>query len=175
MIDIPRAYLAGLGAVVLLVLASAAAAGGWMARGWKADRDIAELQALHAQERERHANAARAAEAKAREIEQSRQLSIERIERESFSRNQAIQADAASARAAADSLRKHIARLAGGGSASSDSGAADISTTAAGTGLVLADVLGRSVDRTVELAAFADAAHAAGLACERSFQAVRTP
>ena len=170
MIKLPMPQLL---AVVAVAGVLVGAFSGWAARGVVAERDIAELQALHAAERQRHADAARAAEASARLTEQARAAAIERIERDAFTRNQTLAADAAAARRAADSLRAHVARLASGGAAASDPGAADGSPPAAGSGLVLAQLLGRSVDRTVELAAFADAANAAGLACERSYAAVR--
>ena len=170
MIPLPMpCLLAGTALAALL----AGSVGGWTARGVIAERDIAEVHALQAQERQRHADAARKAEADARAIEHERVASIERIERESFKRNQALQADAASARLAADKLRKHIARLAGSSSATSDSGAASVGEATAGTGLVYANVFGQVIERSVQLAEFADRAHAAGIACEASYQALR--
>ena len=146
---------------------------GWLARGVIAERDMAEVKSLHAQERERHAQAAQQAEAKARLTEQARVAAIERIEHETFTRTQAIQADAAAARRSADSLRNHIARLAGSGSAPSDTAAAPSSEAATGPGLVLTELFSRTLDRTVELAEYADRARTAGLACEAAYATLR--
>ena len=166
----PMLLLAGALAAFL-----AGSAAGWSARAVIADRAVAELQASIAQERQRHADAARAAEAKARLTEQARAASIERIERETFTRTQALAADAAAARRAADSLRQHVARLAGRGAAADDPGPAGLGTPAAETSNLLAVVLAESVERNLILAATADAAHSAGLACVKSYEALRAP
>lgn len=166
---IPMPSIAVIGAVVAVM---AGAAGGWMARGTVADRQIAELQAQVAQERQRHADAARAAEAKARAVEQRRVEELGRIEHESAKRTQAVQVDAAAARRAADSLRQHIAALAASHQAPSDSAPADSSPSADPAVGVLAVVLRESVERNIKLAEFADAAHGAGLACESAHQAL---
>ena len=160
-------------AVVAVVGVLAGAAGGWSARGVVADRAVAEMQASIAQERQRNADAARAAEARARETEQRRAAAVERIERESFQRNQTLAADAAAARRAASSLREHIGRLAASGAAASDSGTAGSGPPADPASGMLAVVLGQAVDRAAELAAFADAAHSAGLACERAWETLK--
>jgi hypothetical protein len=170
MIPLSTPYLIAIGAVVTFL---AGAAGGWAARGVIADRAVAELQASIAQERQRSADAARAAEARARETEQRRAAAVERIERESFQRNQTLAADAAAARRAADSLRQHVARLAAGGQTASDPTPAGSSTPADPASGMLAVVLGQAVDRAAELAAFADAAHSAGLACERAWETLK--
>jgi hypothetical protein len=170
MIPLSSPYLL---AVVAVAGVLAGSFGGWTARGVVADRAIAELQVAQAQERQRSADAARAAEAQAREVEQDRVKKLEAIENEARTRTASLAADAAAARRAADSLRQHIARLAAGGQTASDPAPAVSGPPAAGPGLVLAELLIRSVDRTVELAAAYDAANAAGLACERAYDAVR--
>lgn len=169
----PMPILIAAGALAAVLAGSAA---GWSARRVIADRDIAELQAAQAQERERHADAALAAEAQARATEARRVEELGRIEHDAAKRTAAVQADAGRARAAADLLRQHVARLAAsGGSAPGDPAAAPSGEAATGPGLVLAELFGRADDRAGELASWADAAHSAGLACERAYDAVRTP
>jgi hypothetical protein len=170
MIPLPMPYLIAGTALAALLAGSVA---GWTARGVIADRAVAELQTLQAQERQRHADAARKAEADARAVEQQRVEKLAGIEHESAKRTRDLQIDAARANAAASSLRQHIARLAGGGEAPGDSGTASVGEATSGTGLVYANVFGQVIERSVQLAEFADRAHAAGLACEASYQALR--
>jgi hypothetical protein len=161
-------------AIVALTSALISGLGGWLVRGNIADRDVAKLQATHAQERKQFSDAARLAEAKARATEQRRVTDLEAIQNEANKRTAALQADVVSARAAADSLRKHVARIAAArGGPASDSAASASSQTTAETGSLLSDVFVESIDRVVELAAYADAARAAGLACEQAYEAVR--
>jgi hypothetical protein len=75
--------------------------------------------------------------------------------------------DSAAAGRAADSLREHVARVAGRCSA-----AATDSPAGAAPGDLLADMLGRLEAAGRELAAEADRARAAGAACERSYDAL---
>jgi hypothetical protein len=156
-----------------LVAALAGTAGGWLARGVIADRDIAELQSSIAQERQRHAQAAQEAEAKARQVEQARAASIERIERESFIRTEAIKADARRANDAALRLRDHVARIAASNHAPGNSAATADSTPTDSASDLLGIVLTRIDERAGELAAYADNARAAGIACVKSYEALR--
>lgn len=79
--------------------------------------------------------------------------------------------DARAAGAVAEQLRQRVAQL--GASAAAGHPAAVGTGPAAGDPLdVLADVLGRADQRAGELAAYADAARIAGLACERSYDAL---
>ncbi len=168
----PTTYLLAGTAIAALLAGSVA---GWTARGVIADRNMAEVQALHAQERQRHADAARKAEADARAVEQARTAKLEAIQNEADKRTAALSRDADAARRSADSLRQHVARLAGSYQAASDSGVASSSEATAGPGLLLTDLFSRTLDRTVELAEYADRARTAGLACEQAYEAVRKP
>ncbi len=158
-------------ALTAVIACFVGASGGFLARSVIADRDMAEVKALHAQERQRYAEAAQAAEQKARQVEQERVEALGRIESEAAKRTQDLQADAAAARRAADSLRQHIARLAG--QTASNPAATDSGEATTGPGLLLTDLFSRTLDRTVELAEYADRARTAGLACEAAYQALR--
>lgn len=76
--------------------------------------------------------------------------------------------DAAAAGRAADSLRGHVATLAGQCAAPAAG-----SASGAGAGDVLADMLGRLEAAGRELAAEADRARAAGAACERAYDSLK--
>lgn len=168
MIPLPSMpYIVAIAAVV------AGATGGWMFRGLVADKAIAKLEASISQERERYSKAAQEAEAKARKVEQQRVEELGKIEHDAAKRTRDLQIDAARARAAADSLRAHIARLAGSGSPASDSGVAVLGPSTEDAAPVLAVVLRESLERNLALAEFADAAHASGLACERAWGALK--
>lgn len=78
-------------------------------------------------------------------------------------------ADARAADIAADGLRKRIAELVAAARNSAPVGGSPSAGDPIG---VLADVLSRADERAGKLAEFADAAHIAGLACERSYDAL---
>lgn len=105
----------------------------------------------------------------AREAERLARRSMETIADETDRTLARARADAAAARSAADGLRVAAASA---GAACRDAGPAAPGAPASAAGLVLADVLGRAAERAAELAAAADAAHAAGSACERAYGAV---
>ena len=89
----------------------------------------------------------------------------------------AIAADRDRARAAEHRLRDQLATLVqryrADGTPSANPAAAGQQPPAGDAIGVLADVLGRADQRAGELADFADRAHAAGLACERDYDAAR--
>lgn len=80
------------------------------------------------------------------------------------------QADAAVAHAAADRLQRQLAAFV---AASRHPAAGSVGTPAGDPIGVLADVLSRADKRAGILAAYADAARAAGLQCERNYDALR--
>ena len=85
-------------------------------------------------------------------------------------------ADAAGAADAAGRLRQRISALtAARCPAPGDTAAASSSPSADPAPDLLADVQRRLDDAAGELAAFADAAHGAGTACERAYDALTTP
>jgi hypothetical protein len=84
-------------------------------------------------------------------------------------------ADADGARTAADGLRQRAEQLARAarGAAGDRAAGVDGKATRDPAGM-LADVLGRVVERAQRVAEYADAARAAGLQCERDYDALRT-
>ena len=83
--------------------------------------------------------------------------------------------DAGAARAAADSLRADVARYRAAARAASNPGSATAGPAAADALDLLADLFSRADQRAGELAEFADAAHAAGRTCQRSYDALTKP
>ena len=137
---------------------------GWHTRGVRADRDAAQVQLTAAE-------SARAAERGARTQEQQRTQRVQEIA-DADRKNLSVRLRAAqSAAAAAVGLRDDAAAAVS--AAASDPAATGGSASATGPGLVLADVLGRCGSRLAELAAAVDASRAAGLTCERAYDAVR--
>ncbi len=125
---------------------------------------------------ERLAAAQAAAEATqaARDEEQRRAGAQQEVIHAAEEATRAARADADRARAAARGLRDaaQAAAAACRDPAPGDPATAKRGAPAAGPGLVLADVLGRADDAAGELAAALDAARAAGLACERSYDSL---
>lgn len=111
----------------------------------------------------------------ARETEQRRQAEIESIRADAQKQIQNAQADARDADAASERLRKQADRLAKSvRSCPSDTGTADGSKTGTPAAVVLANVLERADRRAGELAQAYDRSRAAGLACERAYNTLRT-
>lgn len=104
----------------------------------------------------------------ARKEEQRRTLAQQEIAHDASKQTKAARADAAAASAVADRLRNQLAALRGGGRAPAAGGRPPASDPIG----VLADVLERADRRAGDLAAYADAARIAGLACERSYDSL---
>ena len=151
-----------------------------------AKTELAQVREQHAQAVADAALAKAAAHARALEIEreltareQALQATIDKQDQDARHAEQTRLADRAAADAAADRLREQLAtitrsasagaRVASGDAASlaRERAAADVTTR------VLADVLASLDARAGALAGFADAAHAAGLACERAYTSAR--
>jgi hypothetical protein len=150
--------------VLFAALAAVLVAAGWIPRGWIAEREIAEL-------RESQARAQAQAIQAAREEEKRRAQAIQEVADEARERSAELARDAAAADDVSRRLRDHIFRL-----VAADAGSPAPSLggpPTGGAGLVFAQLLVRADDRAGELAAFADAAHAAGLACQRAYDKVR--
>ncbi|MGN5081769.1 DUF2514 family protein [Aeromonas sp. 31P] len=131
----------------------------WQAK-W--DRQAAELAAAKARNLEL-----------AREEEQRRQNEIEKVRRDAEQDIARAEADAAAANAVAGSLREQARRLASRASqCAGNPGTAQGGSAAGQSALVLADLLSRADARAGELAAAYDRARAAGLACERAYDAL---
>jgi hypothetical protein len=143
---------------------------------WRLDRE----RLAHAETRAEHAAMVAATEAVAREAEQAARLEEQRrlealqgVIHDTEAKLARARADAVAAADAGGRLRERIASLA----ASCRSAAGDPATAGPGqatdaTAAMLADVQRRLDQATDELARFADDAHAAGLACQRSYGAL---
>ena len=109
--------------------------------------------------------------------EQSLTATLEANAKESQRAQSALAADRDRARAAEHRLRDQLATLVqryrADGTPSANPAAAGHQPPAGDAIGVLADVLGRADQRAGELADFADRAHAAGLSCERDYDAAR--
>lgn len=151
--------------VVFLALAAFLVLAGWIPRGWIAERELAELREAHAQAQAKSIQAAR-------EEERRRITALEEVAHEAQKRSAELARDAAAADDVARRLRDHVFRLAAATAA--DPSAPGSGQATGGTGLVLAQLFSRADDRAGELAAFADQAHAAGLACQRAYEALRS-
>ena len=131
-----------------------------------------EWQSTWSDRNTRDAEAKATNEAAAREREQAYQQSINKAVQDGQRLIDQAAADAAIARASADSLRGAADNLAARLSASEASGnscTAGASKAAARAAMVLADVLKRVDQRAGELAEVADQAGARGLTCEQAY------
>lgn len=107
----------------------------------------------------------------ARKEEQRRTTAQQEIANDATKQAEAARADAAAAAGVADRLRDRLATLRAGGRTAPATG-----RPPAGDPIgVLADVLERADRRAGDLAAYADAARIAGLACERSYRSLNQP
>lgn len=122
----------------------------------------------------RRAEVARKAELEARAEEQRRTIE----QREALDEAQRLAARSrADAARAADAGRLFIAAaiagtVSGSGLRPKDPAAGSSCSATGETAVLSADVLGRLVQRSVDLARFADDAHDAGITCERSYDAL---
>ena len=136
-------------------------------------RDHALTQATFSVVMTKAAEAARAAEAAARIEEQRRVAALEGVIHETESKLAQARADADRAADAGQRLRQRLAELAGScRGTTGDPTAAGAGTTTGSTGDLLADVQRRLDEAADQLARFADASHTAGLACQRSYEAL---
>ena len=109
-----------------------------------------------------------------RALEQQAQAAIEGVANDAQKRIDAARADARRAGAAADGLRRQLATyLTAARAGSANASAAAAGPPATGALDLLADLFQRADGRAGELAAFADASHAAGAACERAYDGAR--
>jgi hypothetical protein len=138
----------------LLVVLGAAGLGGWAGWDWRDARAQRErVAAVEDSQREEAALRGRMEESHERALEELARLRIDRAAADAAGRDLRVRLGAAVAAARA-------AAAAGSAPAGDPIG-------------VLADVLVRADDRAAVLADFADRSRAAGLACERSFDALK--
>lgn len=135
-------------------------------RDWKlewAKRDAQDLLELAGQQE------------KERTEEQRRQHEINQVTADAQTQLDKARLDAANAQSSADRLQLTIAnirRQLAASETSKLSAIANASATRANSGVLLADVLSKSVERNQQLAATADDSRITGLACERSYDAI---
>lgn len=136
---------------------------GWLANGWRLGEQIAEIRADHAR-------AVAAEQQRARQIESGWHAGMLEVQRNAQEKLDAVAADVVAAGSAAERLRERVAELSRRPAACP--GAADGGEAADAARLVLADVLGRIDAAAGELAAHADRARVAGMACEAAYEMV---
>lgn len=151
--------------------------GWWLHRsGYQSGADAKELEwsAKWDKQAEQLAKAKAKATMEAREEEQRRQASIDKVRDDAEKQIARAESDALAARAAADGVLEQAKRLAArAGKCPSNPAATQSGSPAAEPSVVLADVLGRADARAGELAAAYDRSRAAGLACELAYDALR--
>ena len=157
--------------IAAIVIGGSLIGAGWMARGVLADRKIAQIRADQAEK-------VAQAEAAARAREHAIIDRTEEIVREARTTVENLRADAAAAVVAADGLRAAAARYAARRCPAAPAGPASGGSPAIvppdmRDGDRLLRVLGELDGAAGALAEHADRARAAGLACERSYEAVR--
>ncbi|WP_115678399.1 DUF2514 family protein [Cupriavidus neocaledonicus] len=158
--------------VAAVVLAGGIFSAGWVANGWRLGGQLQQLQAAKAKEREGQAGALAAASEAARAEEQRRTAEQRGIANAAAKERDQALADARAAGAVAEQLRVRAAQLAAAARAAGHSAAAGGGAATGDPLDVLTDVLGRADARAGELAEYADRARVAGLACERSYDAL---
>ena len=136
---------------------------GWLANGWRLGEQIAEIRADHAE-------AVAAEQQRARQIESGWHAGMLEVQRNAQEKLDAVAADAAAAGSAAERLRERVTELSRRPAACP--AAADGGEAAEAARLVLADVLGRIDAAAGELAAYADRARVAGMACEAAYDSL---
>ncbi|MFM4808558.1 DUF2514 family protein [Aeromonas hydrophila] len=151
--------------------------GGWWLHhsGYQSGADAKELEwtAKWNKQAEKLATARAAAEKDAREEELRRQSSINKVREDAEKQIALAERDALAASDAAAGVLEQAKRLAArAGKCPGNPSTTKPGTPATEPGVVLADVLGRADARAGELAAAYDRSRAAGLACERAYDAL---
>jgi hypothetical protein len=136
---------------------------GWLVNGWRLGEQIAEIRADHAQ-------ALAASERRARQIESGWHAALTEVQKDARSKTEELAAHLSAAGTAAERLRERVAELSR--RPATCPAAADGGKAADPARLVLADVLGRIDAAAGELAAHADRARVAGMACEVAYDLV---
>lgn len=146
-------------------------AAGWAANGWRMGAQLAEERTSHATVMEEHARAALIAVQAARDEERRRVAAIEEIRNEA---DQELAAVVERERRAADvRVRDAVAEYARRHRPASNSGAAQSGAPVGDPIGMFAELLGELDDLAGQYAAAADRARAAGLTCERAYDAIR--
>ncbi len=158
--------------IALAGAAAALVAAGWTANGWRKDRELERLRRGYVEERLAQEAAKVGALGDVRREEQRRIIEQTEIAYEAKRNADKANAAAVAADAAARELRARVAALVNASRSPGNPAATGAGTSAPDAVAVLADVLGRCDARERAVARFADAAHIAGLACERAYDAL---
>lgn len=159
-------------AAAAMVGALAAGCGAWTAQAWRYTAQLADVRAVHAQERDAQAQATVAAVEAARSEERRRMAAMEKARDDAQTLAAAAAADAAGARDERDRMRARANTLARA-AVTRDPALAQGSPSGAAASDLLAYMLGRAVDRAEALAGIADRARIVGLTCEWAYDALR--
>lgn len=144
------------------------------ARLQRAETAIQTEKAGRAQDKAAAAMAAASAVMAARAEEQRRNAELQENVDDAQAKAAAARRDALAAAGSRDRMQQRAAELAARcGAGASDTAAAEGGAPTAGPGLVLAELLRRSAERSGQLAEYADQARIAGQACERAYDALR--
>lgn len=160
----PVQKLAGLMVLILVLMASAAGVT-WQVQDWRYGKLMAEdgvAQALAITE----------AGNTARQEEQRRQSAVNKEASDAREQNKAAGVDAGTADAAGERLHVEAGKFAA--AACSDPGVAQRGASATRAAMVLSELFQRADKRAGELAAAYDRARIAGLACEGSYEGIRS-
>lgn len=154
------------------LLAATLFAAGWTANGWRMGEKLSAQETAQANERRNQAYAQVKAVDAARLEEQRRTAAQTEIANVATKDAETARADARTAGAAAEQLRRRIADLVAASRAAGNPAAAGAGPATDDPIGMLADVLSRADQRAGVLAGYADAARIAGQACERSYDAL---
>ncbi|MFM5319328.1 DUF2514 domain-containing protein [Aeromonas caviae] len=164
-------FIAGVALVIAIGLGAR-----WLHHsGYQSGADAKELQwsAKWDKQAGQLATAKANAELKAREEEQRRQASIDKVRDDAEKQIARAESDALAASDAAAGVLEQAKRLAArAGKCPGNPSTTQPGPPATEPGVVLADVLGRADARAGDLAAAYDRSRAAGLACERAYDAL---
>lgn len=149
-------------AVLLAVLISAGST--WRVQDWRYGKQLADID-------RDQAVAIKEAGDLARQEEQRRQKAVNKEASDAREQNKAATVDAGTADAAGDRLHVEAGKFAA--TACGDPGATQRGASATRAAMVLSDLLQRADKRAGELALAYDRSRIAGMACERSYMAIR--
>ncbi|WP_340051930.1 DUF2514 family protein [Pseudomonas proteolytica] len=161
----PVQKLVGLVVVVLALMASAAGVT-WQVQEWRYGKQLADLGKTQALAITEAGNTAR-------QEEKRRQSAVNKEASDAREQNKAAAVDAGTADAASERLHVDAKKLAASDCAG-DSGAARRGASATRAAMVLSELFQRADKRAGELAAAYDRARIAGLACEGSYEGIRS-
>lgn len=159
----PVQKLAGLVVLILVLMASAAVVT-WQVQEWRYGKQLADIGKAQALAITEAGNTTR-------QEEQRRQSAVNKEASNAREQNKAAAVDAGTADAAGGRLHVEAGKFAA--TACSDPGTTQRGASATRAAMVLSELFQRADKRAGEMAAAYDRARIAGLACERSYEAVR--